>query len=484
MLGGAGLLVLLAVVAFFALPPRAPTPSATAFRLEGIDIVEPGIGRRGDRTVEVREGRISAVGSSDDLEPADVEVVDRYRGSVVVPGLVDMHTHLPPDTALNLTEYFGLLYLLHGVTTVREAGDLDGTGVDAAIDAYEAGRAMPRITSCGPFVGGPDPRWDNAIVVESPDQAAGVLARLHAEGRTCIKVYDDLDRERIRALVRAADDLGIAAIGHVPFGMTFEEAALPDTQHLMGVAPVGTIEAGDHVVHRIMDWRSVDDARVNDVVRLSAEWDVAHTPTLVSLRQMRHFADYEAARSDPTVILLPRMYRDVTWSPEQGLALYRDFGSAEVELATSALRAKQAMVAKLHEAGVRLHVGTDTQQPFVVPGASMWEEMRLFVEAGVPTEEVWAYATWRAGESSGIDRLGRIEAGAPAHLLVFEDDPTRDLAALGTLQAVVVDGRLFPREDLEAAAEEFRTFFEGPVIDPLSVALTRRILARAVKRAH
>jgi len=148
---------------------------------------------------------------------------------------------LPPDTALDLTEYIGLLDLLHGVTTVREAGDLDGSAVDAAQVAYDDGKAMPRITSCGPFVGGPNPRSENAIVMESPDQAPAILDRLRREGRTCIKIYDDLDQARIRALVSAAAAVGIAAIGHVPYGMTLEEAALPDTQHLMGVASPDSI---------------------------------------------------------------------------------------------------------------------------------------------------------------------------------------------------------------------------------------------------
>ena len=395
-----------------------------------------------------------------------------------------MHTHLPPDTALNLTEYFGLLYLLHGVTTVREAGDLDGSAVDAAARAYDDGKAMPRITSCGPFVSGPDPRWENAIVVESADQAPGILDRLHREGRTCIKVYDDLDGERIRALVAAAEDVGIVAMGHVPYGMTFEETALPDTQHLMGIAPPDSIQAGNHVVHRIIDWRGVDDARIDEVVRVSQEKGLGHTPTLVSAHQLLHFADYEAARNDPTVRLLPRMYRDVTWSPTEGLALYRGFGPADFEMARAALGPKKDTVRRLHEAGVRLHVGTDTQQPFVVPGASTVQEMELFEEAGIPLEEVWAYATWRAGEASGIEGLGRLRAGAPADFLVFERDPTQSLDAFGTLQAVVVAGRLYTRAEIQEAVARFQEFYEGWAIDQLSVVLTRRILASAVKRSR
>jgi cytosine/adenosine deaminase-related metal-dependent hydrolase len=476
--------LLLALLVASFLPPAGAAPRAEAFALEGVNVIEPARKRQRDQRVVVGDGRISALGPSGAPGPSDAETIEDYRGHFVLPGLIDMHTHLPPGTALDLTEYFGLLYLLHGVTTVREAGDLDGTAVDAAIGAYEDGKAMPRITSCGPFVSGPDPRWQNSIVVESPEQATEILGRLRAEGRTCIKVYDDLDSARIRALVAAADAVGIAAVGHVPYGLTFEEAALPDTQHLMGVAPPDSIVAGNHVVHRIIDWRGVDSARIAAVVRFSRERELAHTPTLISTHQLRHFADTEAARDDPTVRLLPRMYRDVTWSQQEGLALYRKLGAADLAVARDALELKQHMVRELHEAGVRLHVGTDTQQPFVVPGASLHQEMGLFEDSGIPAEEVWAYATWRAGESSGIEGLGRLEIGAPADLLVFRKDPTQDLAALASLEAVVVAGRLYERSDLEAALARFQDFYGSWLVDRLSVELTRRVLARAVKRAH
>jgi imidazolonepropionase-like amidohydrolase len=474
--------LLLALLVASFLPPAGAAPTAEAFALEGVIVIQPARERRRDQRVVVRDGRIVALGSAGAPGPSDVETIEDHRGHFVLPGLIDMHTHLPPDTALNLSEYFGLLYLLHGVTTVREAGDLDGSAVGAAIAAYEDGEAMPRITSCGPFVSGPDPRWQNAIVMESPEQATAILGRLQAEGRTCIKVYDELDSARIRALVTAADVAGIAAMGHVPYGLTFEQASLPDTQHLMGVAPPHS--TGNHVVHRIIDWRGVDIARISEVVRFSRERGLVHTPTLVSSHQLRLFADPDAARADPTVRLLPRMYRDVTWSQQEGLALYRELGPADFAVARDALESKQQMVRMLHEAGVRLHVGSDTQQPFVVPGASAHQEMRLFGDSGIPVEEIWAYATWRAGESSGIEGLGLLEPGAPADLLVFREDPTQDLAALDSLEAVIVAGRLYSRGDLEAALARFQDFYGRWLVDRLSVELTRRILARAVKRAH
>ena len=78
----------------------------------------------------------------------------------------------------------------------------------------------------------------------------------------------------------------------------------------------------------------------------------------------------------------------------------------------------------MHEAGVVLHVGTDTFNPFVVPGAAL------------PLKD-----------------LGVLKDGAPADFLIYKEDPTNDLSKLDTLKAVVADGRLYPREVLDAGLQ-------------------------------
>jgi predicted amidohydrolase len=112
--------------------------------------------------------------------------------------------------------------------------------------------------------------------------------------------------------------------------------------------------------------------------------------------------------------------------------------------------------------------GTDPFNPFVVPGASLHEELALFVAAGFTAEEAWAAATWQAGEALGHPEIGRLEAGAPADLLLFREDPTRTLAALATLEAVIAGGRLYPRAVLDAAVEASRAYFARPPIDRAS----------------
>jgi imidazolonepropionase-like amidohydrolase len=137
---------------------------------------------------------------------------------------------------------------------------------------------------------------------------------------------------------------------------------------------------------------------------------------------------------------------------------------------------KLELVRRLHEAGAQLHIGSDTQQPFVVPGAGVLEEMQLFRSAGIGVEETWAIASVRAGADLPVPRLGQLEAGAPADFLVLREDPTQDPEAIKTLEAVVAQGRLYTRPQLDAAQQAYRRRHGSFVFDRVSMFATRRVM--------
>ena len=77
----------------------------------------------------------------------------------------------------------------------------------------------------------------------------------------------------------------------------------------------------------------------------------------------------------------------------------------------------------------------------------------------------------------GVAGLGTIAPGAPADLLVFREDPTASLDALASLAAVIRDGRLYPRESLDAQLALYRAHYDGALYDAVVTPLVRRALA-------
>lgn len=159
----------LAWLVFLLRPPGSVSAAAGDFVLADVTLIQPTVERTEHATLWVRDGTIHRVRG----KPDDSAAFPSLSGAYVLPGLVDMHAHLPPDTPLKLTGYYALLFVAHGVTTIRDAGDTDGMAVPAAREGIESGEFVgPRILSCGPFVAGAEPRrWPNTVILEGPEGA-------------------------------------------------------------------------------------------------------------------------------------------------------------------------------------------------------------------------------------------------------------------------------------------------------------------------
>ena len=147
-----------------------------------------------------------------------------------------MHVHLPPDNALRLTPSAALLYLQHGVTTIREAGDLDGTAV-AAARGWSARRASgAAAVLLRSLVGAGKAGFKNTILLEDASaRAADAAASGSRRRRTFLKFYEGLTEPMIRALEQACARHGLKMMGHVRQGLRYEDARIAEVQHFFGV---------------------------------------------------------------------------------------------------------------------------------------------------------------------------------------------------------------------------------------------------------
>jgi hypothetical protein len=287
----------------------------------------------------------------------------------------------------------------------------------------------------------------------------------------------------IRALEQACARHGLKMMGHVPAGMRYEDARIAEVQHFFGVPLPQTLER-DTLVNRSCDWHAVDEPRMDEIVEATLKLGIANTPTIVTNQQMLCYRDFDIARRAPTMRNVPPFYLDVIWHPERGRfgnRMARDYLERQV---VHAVAKKQLLTRKLFDAGAQLFLGTDVAQPFVIPGASLQQEMALFVEAGIGIEQVWKLATRDAGDRLGIEGLGRIEAGAPADILLFRRDPTQSLDNLASLEAVIAAGRLYRSTDLAQALHASTAYFNSPLIKPLARRGAEQALARALGPAR
>ncbi|MFZ5735104.1 MAG: amidohydrolase family protein [Pseudomonadota bacterium] len=454
----------------------APIREGT-FIVAGVRVWNPGEAVSAPVNVEIAGGTVTRVAASGD--PAQ----DEFAGCTVTPGFTDMHVHLPPDNALRLTPLMSLLYLSHGVTSIRDAGDLDGTSIDAARRLQDAGQVpVPRLSYCGPFVVGGKPTFSNSIVLQSPDEAAGAARRVRALGATFLKSYDGLSLAMIRALDVACAREGLKIMGHVPADLSYEDARVQEVQHFFGCPEPATLDK-PLLPNRTLDWHAVDDARMQFLVDTTMKHGIANTPTMVMVKSMLSYENFEEAAESRMAKLMPPFYREVVWHPDYGRINARVSPEYLKRRGHEALRKKQQLTRLLFEAGAPVYVGTDTAQPFLVPGASLLDEFRLFVEAGIGITDVWKLATQAAGERLGVPGLGRVSENAPADLLIFKSDPSRSVPDPEQLVGVVAAGRLYRKRDLDRAIRNYLDFYESPIVRRMANRAVKQVLAKLFDRA-
>ncbi|MCP4003987.1 MAG: amidohydrolase family protein [bacterium] len=473
-------LILIAVVIFCggivysSLQPPAPLEvPERGVTLHGVTVINPGRERRSNTSVIVRGNRIERVQPT--LPPSLADDED-FAGMYVLPGLSDMHVHFPMAALPGQTELFAFLFLYYGITTVRDAGDIDGSAVGPAREGVAKQLFPgPRIYACGPFVDGDSPLWKNTRQVLKPEQAGAVVDEIFKSGFDCVKAYNGLSAEVLAALREAAEEADLPLIGHTPKGVPYEVARLDDAQHGIGIPP--ELDEDLDYPEIMKAWSLVDEARRKSIVETVRKYDMANTPTLVSSERLMRFDDYETLRKNPDTELLPRFYSDVIWSPTEGIPGLRNLTPEGFQALHDSMHPRLSMIKALYDAGARLHLGTDVQTAFVVPGVSLYHEMDLFVSAGLTIEQVWGIATRGPAKTLRNPKHGRIVKDALADLLIFSKDPTADMDAINSLEAVVADGRLYYSDDLEEQLGEYQSWFGGIIYETVSTRLVRQAMA-------
>jgi len=365
-------------------------------------------------TIVVRNGRIAELAAGHVAGvPAGIEVIDA-RGKWIVPGLIDMHVHYQPT-------WMDALFLRHGVTTVRDVGSGLEHILEWRAENRSPGIARPRIFACGPLIDGPWPRHGSGISVSvrTASEARGVARQLLERGVDCLKLYEQLTPPLVEAIVREAERTGV-----------------PVTAHLRDTTALQALEIGVRGIEHAFGFDACEQSVAGDVLRRVVERGAYVVPTLAVTEQVSRPGPPE----QETMALLdeiPAARRAYWRTMAAGTPVDR---TAEAKRRLGCLK---SFVGRLQRAGGHVVAGSDTSNPYVIPGASLHRELELLVDSGLSPREALAAATRNAAAFLGQARtLGTLEVGKTADLVVLGADPLVSLTALRQIELVIRDGRI------------------------------------------
>ncbi|HLM54893.1 MAG TPA: amidohydrolase family protein [Pyrinomonadaceae bacterium] len=383
------------------------------------------------QTVLVRGERIVEVGPASKVKvPAAALRVDG-RGKYLMPGLAEMHGHIPPPQApKEFTEAVLFMYVANGVTTVR--GMLGAPGQLELRERANRGELLsPTLYLAGPSF--------NGNSVSSPAQAAEMVRQQKREGWDLLKVHPGLTRDEYDAMARTANEVGIRFAGHVP-----AEVGLA---HALEMRQETIDHVDGYVEHLGADGAPLDEAKLAEVVRLTKKSGAWIVPTMALWETLLGVASIEKLLSFPELRYMPAQQVQNWEKAHRARQASPQFDRKKAEL-TAANRKR--ILKALYDGGVPVIFGTDAPQQFSVPGFSVHHEMASMREAGMTPYQILLTATKNAGEyHKNQARFGTVTAGSRADLLLVNGDPLKDLSNVGRRAGVMVRGRWLAEEEIQ-----------------------------------
>lgn len=433
----------------------APRPSIAIEDVAVVDVVNGVV--ISPRTVVIVDGQITAITEDRDLpgSPA-TEHVDG-RGGYLMPGLVDMHVHLfnnashrPPN------EWAFPLFVANGVTGVRdmlcEPTEMTTVGKWRA-GATQGDLIAPRVLATG---------------MATPGNSIGVVREQVREARRSgadfVKIFSEVREPNWRAILDEARALQLPVCGHIPADVSLLAAANAgqrSDEHLTqayeacsaheerflaprrGLQGEETVRLRDAQEPEVLE--TFDQLICDRTATALARTDMVQVPTLV-LPYFEARGERANFRNDPRWRYL-RPDEKARWER----IFSHEYPVADEKLAGRRWEVSRQIVKTMHGAGVRILAGTDTPMPLVYPGFSLHKELELLVESGLSAADALRAATIWPAEFLGLsESSGSIAVGQRADLLLLDDNPLSDIRHTQRIRAVVLDGRLLQRGQLNA----------------------------------
>jgi imidazolonepropionase-like amidohydrolase len=424
-----------------------------------------------DMTVVITGNRITALGKTGKVKvPEGCQEIDA-AGRFLIPGLWDMHVRLWEKSDLELCT-------ANGITGVRQMS----AGVSPKHpNLLEWRKEMavgqlsgPRLILAGPVLDGSSCIWRHNLSIMTPAEGRQAVANIKKDGYDFVNVNSGLSREVYFAIVDEAKKQGLPLVGHVPDSVRALEASnagQKSIEHLDEIA-LGCSsqeqELGKEMQEAWKDPRTLDNERLRRLrEQIHASYDkqkaaalferfVANQtwqcPTLTVHRAMAFFDDPEFARDPRLKFLSPR--RREWWDPKKNPHL-KKLTTADFTYRKQLFRRQLELAGTMRQAGVPFLAGTDTGNPYCFAGFSLHDELALLVKAGFTPMEALQTAT--RNPAKYLDRLkefGTVEQGKIADLVLLEADPLKDIKNTQQIAAVVVSGKLLPKEALQKMLAE------------------------------
>lgn len=433
---------------------QAPTIPEGAVVIRGgwlFDAVRDDVRR--NTGIVVVAGKIFAVDAGVPAGPiaSASRVLDLADDQYVLPGFIDLHAHynvnLFGGRRRDETVVQPVVFLANGVTSTFPAGEYDPEDMAALRQRIDRGETPgPRLFNSGAYFGSTRPGWNPEM---TPAEVHADVDRWVARGVRGFKAKG-IGPGPLKALIERAHHHGATVTGHLDSG--FRGSVNPRDAILMGIDRIEHFMGGDAMPASRSAYASyvnldLDSREVKDVMRLFIDRRVNFDATMTAFGYASNRDEIFEKWTDERRFLTPWARAEFDRKPPARINDQFD----------RIYRIKPREIKQFHDMGGGHLITTGTDYPSTgefLPGFSMHREIHAFVRAGIPAAAALRIATINSARAFGVgDRLGSIEAGKFADLVVVTGNPLREIRNTRRVRWVMKGGVLHDAPALLASVE-------------------------------
>lgn len=394
--------------------------------------------------VVVRDGRIIAMGTTGELTYGSAATIVDARGKYLMPGLAEMHAHVPPVDDLEPMKEVLTLFLANGVTTIR--GMLGHPRHLELREKIDSGEIMgPHFYTTGPSF--------NGNTVKTREEGVQRVRDQKAAGYDYLKLHPGLTPETFEAIATTAHEVGIPFAGHVSFAVGIDraiEAGYSSIDHLDGFVEAlvpGIEKMGEEAsgLFGIYASAKADTNRIPALMTKLKEKNIWMVPTQALAERWMSPIAGAVFMDAPEMKYIKRETREVWAKAKKDLLENNRYNSEQAE---AFIRLRRKIILECKKNGVGLLLGSDAPQIFNVPGFSAHHELKYLVDAGLTPYEALRTGTVNVGIYLGKADSGIIKTGAVSDLLLLEANPLDNIQNTQRIAGVMIGKRYIPADSI------------------------------------
>jgi imidazolonepropionase-like amidohydrolase len=400
-----------------------------------------------NQDVLIRNGIIAEIGDHGKVKHSKNALQIDATGKYLMPGLAEMHAHVPPVDDLESMKEVLMLFACNGVTTIR--GMLGHPRHIELRNKIQSGEITgPRFYTSGPSF--------NGNSVKSPEAGAEMVRQQKKMGYDFLKMHPGLSKENFEAVVKTAKELNIPFAGHVSFDVGVWrsiEVGYATIDHLDGfieslVPGMDTVKEQNTGLFGMYIAERADESRIPVLMKALHDKKIWVVPTqALAERWFTPDKDAEAFAREPEMIYMKKETLNSWINNKKNLMANPKYNAAAMRKFI-ALRKK--LIYECQRNNVGLLLGSDAPQVFDVPGFSLHQELKYMVDAGLTPYQALQSGTVNVAEYFSRNDIGMVKTGYVSDLILLEANPLENIENTKKIAGVMLREKWMSKDFINA----------------------------------